>query len=679
MKTIPKPEASVSRPLRVLIVDDSKPDAELLLRALMAGGFEVSYRLVDTPAAMRTAMEGQEWDVITSDHAMPQFSGPAALVLAQEICPHVPFIIVSGEIDLNLAVSLIKGGAQEYVQKEELVRLVPVIERILHDAETLRGQHEAEKALQLSEARYRRLFETAQDGILIVDAVTGQIEDANPFLMDLVGFSLEEYLGKKLWEIGVFKDSEASKSAFLELQSKGYIRHEHIPLHTRDGGSVEVEFVSNVYMVDNKRVIQCNIRDISERRQAEAEIRTLNAELKQRMQALEVSEVRYRRLFETAQDGILIVNADTGEIDDVNPFLLDLVGYSRENYLRKKVWEVAVFKDEDASKAAFLELQKTGYIRYEDIPVRTRAGGCVDVEFVSNVYLVDQKRVIQCNIRDITERKHAEEEVGALNADLERRVQARTAQVEALNKAAESFNYSVSHDLRAPLRRISSFAKILEEDCAGTLDAAGKRLIGNILASTQHMTALIEALLKLASLSSNELQRKPTSLSSLVHVVANELQQNDQGRHVEFVIAEGITAACDANLLRIVIENLLENAWKFTSHLAAARIEFGVTRQTNKPATYFVRDNGAGFNMKFADKLFGVFQRLHSESEFPGTGIGLASVQRIVHRHGGHIWAESTIGQGATFYFVLEAGPQDRPTSAAPLLAPLLFPSPAIQ
>jgi PAS domain S-box-containing protein len=672
MKAVSKPGASVSRPLRVLIVDDSKTDVELLLRALLAGGFEARHQIVDTPEAMRTAMEGQEWDVITSDHAMPQFSGPAALALAQEICPHVPFIIVSGEIDLNLAVSLIKGGAQDYVQKDEMVRLVPVIERVLHDVEARREQRGAEQALQLSETRYRRLFETAQDGILIVNAETGQIEDANPFLLDLVGFSLEEYMGKKLWEIGVFKDSEASKSAFLELQSKGYIRYEDIPLHTRTGGSVEVEFVSNVYMVDDKSVIQCNIRDISERRQAEAEIRTLNAELKQRMQALQVSEVRYRRLFETAQDGILIVDADTGQIDDVNPFLLDLVGYSRENYLGKKMWEVAVFKDEEASKATFLELQKTGYIRYEDIPVRTSAGGCVDVEFVSNVYLVDQKRVIQCNIRDITERKHAEGEIRGLNADLERRVQARTAQVEALNKAAESFNYSVSHDLRAPLRRITGFVKVLEEDCAGTLDAAGKRLIGKILASTQHMTALIEALLKLASLSRKALQREPTSLSSLVHVVANELQQSDPGRHVEFVIAEGITAAGDANLLRIVIENLLENAWKFTSQLAAARIEFGVTRQTHKPAAYFVRDNGAGFDMKFADKLFGAFQRLHSESEFPGTGIGLASVQRIVDRHGGHIWAESAVGQGATFYFVLEAGPKDRTASALPLLDPLL-------
>src|SRR5487761_870187 len=645
---------NVTQPLRLLIVDDSKSDAELLLRTLHTGGFEAAYEVVDSSAAMRAALERQEWDVITSDHAMPQFSGPAALALAQELRPGVPLIIVSGEIDLNLAVSLIKWGAQDYVQKAELAKLVPVMKRVLHDAEARRKQESGEQALQVSETRYRRLFETAQDGILIVDADTGQIDDVNPFLMDLVGFSRKEYLGKKLWEIGAFKDSEASKSAFLELQSKGYIRYENIPLHTCSGGSVDVEFVSNVYVVDHKRVIQCNIRDITERRQAEAEVIKLNAELEQRVQALQVSETRYRRLFETAQDGILIVDADTGQMDDVNPFLMDLVGFSRKEYLGKKLWEIGAFKDSEASKSAFLELQSKGYIRYENIPLHTCSGGSVDVEFVSNVYVVDHKRVIQCNIRDITERRQAEAEVIKLNAELEQRVQVRTAQVEALNKELGTFNYSVSHDLRAPLRRIAGFVKALEEDCAGKLDSEGRRLIQNILASTQHMTSLIEALLKLASVSSGKLQLKPTNLSSMSRVIAAELQQADPSRHVEFVIAEDITAAGDASLLRVVMENLLANAWKFTSHRDSARIEFGVAPQTDKPEAYFVRDNGAGFDMKYAAKLFGAFQRLHAENEFSGTGIGLASVQRIIHRHGGRIWAKSAVGQGTTFYFVLE-------------------------
>jgi PAS domain S-box-containing protein len=279
MQAIVKPGEKKDRPLRVLIVEDAMSDIALLLLALRAGGFEVTYEVVVTQAAMRAALHNR-WDLITCDHAMPQFSGPAALALTLELCPDVPLIIVSGEIDINLAVSLVQAGARDYVQKSELVRLVPVVERVLLDREARNEKVVADQALIDSEAQYRRLFESAQDGILIVDAETGQIRDVNPFLLDLLGFSKEEYLGKKLWEVAAFQDSEASKSAFLELQQRGYIRYDNIPLHAKNGNSVEAEFVSNIYDVGHKRVIQCNIRDITERRQAESEIHRLNVDLK---------------------------------------------------------------------------------------------------------------------------------------------------------------------------------------------------------------------------------------------------------------------------------------------------------------------------------------------------------------------------------------------------------------
>ena len=273
----------MTQPLRMLIVEDSKDDADLLLRAVRDGGYDPIYEVVDTAPAMRVALERADWDLITSDHSMPQFAAPAALALAKELRPRVPFIIVSGEIDLNLAVSLIKAGAHDYVQKSELARLVPAIQRVMRETELYYDGKRMEHELQSSEARYRRLFETAQDGILILDEASGKIQDANPFLADMLGYSQEHCLGKKLWEIGAFKDIEACKSTFAELQNKGYVRYENQPLQTKDGRSIDVEFVSNVYLVDDQKVIQCNIRDITDRVRAETSLRALNVDLEQRV------------------------------------------------------------------------------------------------------------------------------------------------------------------------------------------------------------------------------------------------------------------------------------------------------------------------------------------------------------------------------------------------------------
>jgi PAS domain S-box-containing protein len=497
----------MGQPLRMLIVEDSKDDANLLLHTVRSAGYELVYEVVDTSPAMRAALESQDWDLITSDHAMPHFSAPAAQALAQELRPSVPLIIVSGEIDLNLAVSLIKAGARDYVQKTELVRLVPVIERVLRDTEFHRAQQRMVKALQASETRYRRLFETAQDGILILGAGAGRIVDVNPFLVKMLGYSREQCLGKQLWEIGAFQDKEACEAAFLQLQKEGYIRYENLPLETSDGRSIDVEFVSNVYLVDDQKVIQCNVREITERARAEAKIR-------------------------------------------------------------------------------------------------------------------------------------------ALNAELEQRVHERTLELEALNQELGTFNYSVSHDLRAPLRRIRGFVSALEDGYAAKLDAEGLHLIQVIRASAKHMNTLIDALLRLVAFSRDQLRPQPTNLSKLVRLIRDELQQSDPTRQVEFVVAEDIMANGDPAMLRVVMENLLSNAWKFTSKQASARIEFGSMPQGDRKVANFVSDNGAGFDMKYADKLFGAFQRFHNQDEYPGTGIGLASVQRIVHRHGGRIWAaQSMVGQ----------------------------------
>jgi PAS domain S-box-containing protein len=241
---------------------------------------------------------------------------------------------------------------------------------------------------------------------------------------------------------------------------------------------------------------------------------------------------------------------------------------------------------------------------------------------------------------DVTDRLEAEKE------------RLQNARLQAANRELEAFSYSVSHDLRSPLRSIDAFGKLLTEEYGAQLDDNARSYLDLILSSTQRMNQLIDDLIEFSRVTSTQIDRTEVDLSALAQTIARDLQRTMPSRKVEWLIAPDLKAHADRRLVRIALENLVGNSWKFTGKTEAARIEFGATRDGNE-TVYFVRDNGAGFDMEFASRLFGVFQRLHSETDFTGTGIGLAIVQRIIARHGGRIWAEGVVNQGSTFYFTL--------------------------
>jgi PAS domain S-box-containing protein len=359
---------------------------------------------------------------------------------------------------------------------------------------------------------------------------------------------------------------------------------------------------------------------------------------------------RYTRSLIEASLDPLVTISPSGKITDVNTSTETATGRTRTELIGTDFCDY--FTEPEKARAGYEQVFREGSVRDYPLELRHRDGSVTSVLYNATVYRDELGKVVGvfASARDVTERKRAEEEIRALNASLEQRVAARTAQLELANKELESFVYSASHDLRTPLRSIDGFSRALLEDYSDKLDDEGKENLKTIRAASQRMGQLIDDILQLSRLSRTQLRLLPVNLSALAATVADDLKKTEPRRRVEFVIEPECMAFADGNLMRIVLENLIGNAWKFTGKQPDAKIQFGMEIRNGSPV-YFVRDNGVGFEMQYVDKLFGPFQRLHKMTEFPGSGIGLASVRRIIRRHGGEAWIEGRINEGTTAYF----------------------------
>jgi PAS domain S-box-containing protein len=471
----------------------------------------------------------------------------------------------------------------------------------------------AEQALRKASEQIRDLYNHAPCGYHSLDA-DGVFVRINDTELDWLGYAREEIVGKKR-----FLDliTEESRNVFAEnfplFKQRGWVRDLEFQLVRKDGSTFPVLLSATAVRDDagNFQMSRSVVIDLTELKRAEESL---------------------NRFFELSASMLCICGFD-GVFRRLNAAWEKTLGYTAEE-LRKEPFLNFVHPDDRERTVAEFEKILGGQttLNFEN-RYRASDGTYRWLLWSASPYRPD--RVVYAAARDVTERKLAEDEIRALNREL------------------EAFSYSVSHDLRAPLRSIDGFSQALLEDCADRLDEQGRDHLRRVRAATQRMAQLIDDLLTLSRVTRAEVRREIVDLSKVAQEIAGELRRADSERRAEVCIQPELVASGDPRLVRVLLVNLLSNAWKFTSGCERARIEVGRCETSDGGRAFFVRDNGAGFDMAYASKLFAPFQRLHPQSEFPGTGVGLAIVQRIVHRHGGLVWAESAVGQGATFYFTL--------------------------
>lgn len=494
---------------------------------------------------------------------------------------------------------------------------------------------ERTKELRQSEERFRRAFNDSPFP-MIIHAEDGEVVRINREWSEITGYTHEEIPTIEAWTLRAYGERKKYVKEDIEklYGLEGRVKEGEYTVSTKSGVVRVWDFSSAPLgkLPDGRRIVLSMAMDITERKKAE--------------EALRLTQFSVDR----AADSVLWIKQDARFIY-ANDQACKRLGYSREELLRMSVFDVDPVFPKEKWPEHWKEIEQRGSFVFES-KHRAKNGEIFPVDISVNLIQHGDKKYNCVFARDITVRKKAEEEISRLNQELEIRVFQRTAQLEEANRELEAFSYSVSHDLRAPLRSMDGFSQAVLEDYQDKLDGKGKNYLARIRQAAQRMAELIEDLLNLSRVGRSAIRFEEVDLGILAKQIIEEMRAVDQGREVTATIGQNLVVQADGHLMRVLLDNLLRNAWKFTSKTENASITFDKTTIDGKQV-FFVRDNGAGFDRHYVDKLFNSFSRLHSETEFPGSGIGLALVRRIVNRHEGKVWAQGAIGKGATFYFRL--------------------------
>lgn len=567
----------------------------------------------------------------TDDASLPEFLTDSDHLVA--ICLQIAFGTGRNDLirffytdkDINLS-----------SQKNQLEQLLPELKRLLQEKYRV-------KEIRNSEQRYRSLFMEDLNPSFITSP-DGTIKECNQAFLDLFGFKSK----KAALQSNVndrFTNYMHQVFFWESLQQKEVIDNHEMPASTVDGNTVHTILKATGSYDQNAGLTEVvgYIQDITDRKKAEV--------------ALRKSEERYRSLIETTNDWIW-------EIDEQFHFtysslkIQTILGFELNSVLGRSILDLIPERqrgkvEEEFSNLAERQEAFVGVEQYfEDSDGNIAIFETSGIPLFTNNGIFKGYRGIS---KDITERKKTERQIARLNDELENKVIERTKMLRIANKELEAFSYSVSHDLRAPLRSIDGFSQALIEDYGESLDEIATNYLSRVRSAAQRMSTLIDDMIKLAKVSRTELTKKRINLSHISTSILDSLTEMEPERKTDFKIEPNLYVMGDENLMKVALQNLIENAWKFTSKEDVTRIEVGVKSQDNQ-TVYYVKDNGAGFDMNYAKKLFTPFQRLHKESDFPGTGIGLSTVQRIIHRHLGKIWAEGEPGKGAEFCFTMRTG-----------------------